>query len=326
MLDCPIRDRRGNCRTFSEYIYATLLRNGIQHRYDVEAALQYVIEKMLMDRSETTGEPRDNLFRGFKERPDYVGGNPLVGRFLAFLDGAVRNIRKNRIPRFLDTRQDGMVRIGQGRARRGEKTDDIRPDELPGRPDADADLGEMIEDITGLLRRKERTHPIPLVALFQAMIGGMTVNEQRRRFGDSATRTGRQIIVQTVEEYARSSGHAYLLHLIQHLSEPGDRVSQERPVVQRPALSDEERDYRSIASVVAKFERPVGTADLGRFRRRWLEYPPRTKDSPHRNRLEEVLARMVADGVLKATKGMAGGQRYSPGPQFSRYSTQEQPL
>src|SRR3954454_12540128 len=72
MLDCPLRDRRGHCRSFSEYIYATLLRNGIHHRYDVEAALQYVIEKMLLDRSEATGQPRDNLFNGFRERPDYV--------------------------------------------------------------------------------------------------------------------------------------------------------------------------------------------------------------------------------------------------------------
>ena len=76
------------------------------------------------------------------------------------------------------------------------------------------------------------------------------------------------------------------------------------------ALSDQERDYRSIANVIARFERPVGTADLGRYRRRWLEYPPRAKDSPYRNRLEEILAKMVADGVLKATRGMAGGQLY----------------
>jgi hypothetical protein len=86
-------------------------------------------------------------------------------------------------------------------------------------------------------------------------------------------------------------------------------------------LSDQERDYRSIASVVARFERPVRTADLGRYRRRWLEYPPRSSESSHRNRLEAVLARMVQDGVLKATKGIAGGLVYSPGPQFTRYST-----
>ena len=41
MLSCPIRDSGGQCRSFSEYIYATLLNNGIQQRYDMEAALQY---------------------------------------------------------------------------------------------------------------------------------------------------------------------------------------------------------------------------------------------------------------------------------------------
>src|ERR1700758_813843 len=48
MVECPVRDRSGRCRGFAEYIYAALVRNGIHHQYDVEAALQYVIEKMLM--------------------------------------------------------------------------------------------------------------------------------------------------------------------------------------------------------------------------------------------------------------------------------------
>jgi hypothetical protein len=208
MVDCPIRDRRGHCRSFTDYIHAALIRNGIHHEYDVEAALQYVVEKMLLDRSEATGEPRASLFNGFEERPDYVGGNPLVARFLSYLEGAVRNIRKGRIPRLLSSRRDGVLRIGQGRARDGERTDAVLPDELPGRADQDADLGEMVEDITGLLRRKEGSHAIPLVALFQAMLGGMTVSEQRRRFGDGAARSGRQVILQTIEEYARSSGNA----------------------------------------------------------------------------------------------------------------------
>ena len=39
-------------------------------RYDIEAALQYVIEKMLLDRSEATGQTKVSLFSGFKEKPD----------------------------------------------------------------------------------------------------------------------------------------------------------------------------------------------------------------------------------------------------------------
>jgi hypothetical protein len=321
MLDCPVRDRYGRCRGFAEFIYASLLRNGIHHRYDIEAALQYVIEKMLMDRSDTAGPSRATLFGGFTERPDYVDGNPLLARFLSYLESAVRNIRKGRIPRLSNSRQGGLVSIGQGRARKGERTADVSPDELPGRADHDADVSEMVEDIASLLRRKEGAYPIPLVALFRAMLTGMTVDQQRRRFGDRPTRAGRQVIVRTIEEYARSSGQDYLLHLVRKWTAPEDeKPAAPKRAERRPALSDEERDYRSIAGVIARFDRPVGTADLGRYRRRWLDYPPRSQPSPHRNRLEEVLEKMVKDGVLKATRTKQGANLYSPGPEFSRYS------
>ena len=48
MVDCPIQDRRGNCRAFSTYILDALIKHGIQQQYDVEAALAYVFEKMMM--------------------------------------------------------------------------------------------------------------------------------------------------------------------------------------------------------------------------------------------------------------------------------------
>src|SRR4051794_257420 len=50
MLKCPLRDRRGNCRGFAEYILGALVKNDLGNRYDLEAALAYVVEKMLMDR------------------------------------------------------------------------------------------------------------------------------------------------------------------------------------------------------------------------------------------------------------------------------------
>ena len=88
MLDCPVRDARGHCRSFTDLIIGTLLRNGLHRRYDLEACVSYVVEKMLMDTTER-GEPRSGLFAGFEERPDYVGGNPLTARFLKFLEYAV---------------------------------------------------------------------------------------------------------------------------------------------------------------------------------------------------------------------------------------------
>ena len=84
-----------------------------------------------------------------------------------------------------------------------------------------------------------------------------------------------------------------------------------------------ERDYASIAQVVARFDRPVGTADLGSFRRRWLEYPPRDPSSGHRNRLEEVLAAMVRDGVLEAIQTRSGATVYERGPRFQEFHREE---
>ena len=81
MLDCPVKDARGNCRSFTNYIVGTLIKNGVHARYDLEAALAYVVEKMLMDKGEH-GEPHITVFGGFEERPDYVEGNPLSGPVL----------------------------------------------------------------------------------------------------------------------------------------------------------------------------------------------------------------------------------------------------
>src|SRR5689334_1189123 len=68
MIDCPVRTASG-CRGFAEYVYAALIKNGLDAEYDLDAALQYVVEKMLMDRSEVTGEPKASLFTGFSPRP-----------------------------------------------------------------------------------------------------------------------------------------------------------------------------------------------------------------------------------------------------------------
>jgi len=110
MLDCPIRDSRGRCRSFTDYIVSALLRNGIHYRYDIEACLSYIFQKMMMDKSET-GQPRVTVFGGFEERPGYVDGNPLQVQFMKYLQFAVNNIRKGKIPRLSSTepRPQGTV-------------------------------------------------------------------------------------------------------------------------------------------------------------------------------------------------------------------------
>ena len=71
----------------------------------------------------------------------------------------------------------------------------------------------------------------------------------------------------------------------------------------------------------------MGTADGGELRLNACEEVP----SEHRTgteyklgasdriRLEEVLAKMVADEVLRATKTSRGAVLYSPGPNFDQY-------
>jgi len=319
MLDCPVRDRRGKCKSFTDYILGALVKNGIQHRFDIEAALSYVAEKMLMDTGEH-GEPRVTVFGGFEERPDYVTGNPLQARFMKYLQYAVNNIRKGKIPRLANTepRPQGTLSIGLGRRRAGDPAGDVSPDEIVARRSHDVDLGELIEDIITLLRRKEAAYPIRLVDLFHSILAGQTQDQQRKSFGDRLARVGRQVIIQTIEDYARSSQNYLLLNMLERLRS-GETPAPRRPAVQRPVLSDQQRDYASLLAVLDRLDRPAGSADFGKYRRRWLEYPPRDRTSGHRNRLEEVLVKMVRDGVLRATQTGKGAYIYLPGPNADKY-------
>ena len=73
--------------------------------------------------------------------------------------------------------------------------------------------------------------------------------------------------------------------------------------------------------MIERSGRQANLAVLGKLRRRWLERSPRDPNSPYPNRLADVLARMVQDGVLGKQ-----GARYIPGPQYSRYLAQQQPV
>lgn len=321
MIDCPVRTPRG-CRGFAEYIHSALLKNGIQSQYDIEGALQYVVEKMLMDTSETTGQPKSSLFSGFSSRPDETPNfNPLQARFMSFLRGAIYNIRKGKIRRLLDVerRPQGTVSIGQGRQKSGDFADGISPDEVAERPSSDADFAELLADIVTLLRRKEYAIDLPLVKLFNAITLGQNTNQQRAMFGDSATRRGRQEIVATIRDYADKTANHHLLHLMRQIEAGGLNKPAESTKPPKPNLSDKERDYRSIASVIARFDHPVGTAQLGSLRRRWLEYPPRDASSRYKNRLEEVLAMMVQDEVLQAIPTKQNAIVYGRGANFDQY-------
>jgi DNA-binding HxlR family transcriptional regulator len=90
--------------------------------------------------------------------------------------------------------------------------------------------------------------------------------------------------------------------------------TRQEPRPTKPTCSPDEQDCRSIVDVLEKHGRGVSMMVLGRDRRRWLERPPRDPASLHPNRLTDVLARMIRDGVLRKV-----GARYVPGPRYAAY-------
>ena len=171
MIDCPIRDSKGRCRSFSEYILSALIKNGIHRRYDVEAALGYVFEKMMLPVSDA-GKPRTTFYGGFTAtRPD--SPQQLQARFMLFLQYALRNVRKGKIPRLanVEQRPRGSVSIGQGRTQ-DDFSGTISPDQIAARPSDEGDFNEIISDIMDLLRKKEAATGLPLLGVFQAITAG----------------------------------------------------------------------------------------------------------------------------------------------------------
>jgi len=324
MLDCPVKDGRGNCRGFAEYILSALIKNGIHQQYDIEGALSYVFEKMMMPIRDT-GEPRVTLFGDFDETKPYTPNfNPLQARFFKFLQFAINNVKKGKIVRLsnVERRPEGSVSIGLGR-RKDDDTGTISPDQIAARKSGEADFSEIVADLTELLKKKEPAYGLPLVRLFQAIIAGKNTEQQRQQFGDRTTRTARPIIVQTIRAYAESTGNYHLLSLLTRFE--GFRANQPAVAGRRlaktvkPRLPEKERDFASILAVIDRFDRPVGTPDLGKYRRRWLDYPPRNAASGHRNRLEEVLDMMTKEGVLTAIRTQKGAFVYTVGPNAASY-------
>jgi len=324
MLDCPVTDRQGRCHSFTGYILATLIRQGIFRRFDIEAVLQHVVSQMLMDRSLKSGNPRSTVFGGFDASRGYgPGENPLQARFLTTLQNTVRNVAAGRLPSLSNTpgRRAGTVSIGAGRS--DDDLGTISADQIAARPSDDADLGELMSDLEILLAHRERAEGLPLTTFFHDMMSGLRNADQRRKYGDKTAGLARQAIVDTIRTYAEETGNHALLTMLKRFEEfDGTKPAEPRrkpEKVERPKLSPVVSDFVSIVALIEKLGRPIGTADLGKHRRKWLQYPPREPDSPHRNRLDETLARMTEAGVLVKRPTGRGGLMYSPGPEFERY-------
>ena len=313
MRQCPVRGRDGRCNRFTDYILGALIRNGCHHQYDIEDALQRVVFRMLSPTGET-GAKRRTIFDFDESRPyDLRVGNPLQAIFKAYLHNDIRSIMGGRIPALKKTQKTGTLSIGYG-----TDTGEVSPDEIPAR--ASSGEEEMLRDIMELLRQRS-TPGMPLADLFQSILRGEGTRIQRTRFGHAVADAGRKIIIQVIQRYAYRSQNWHLLRLCDrftdfHATQPDPaRARQPRPQKPpKPTYSPDEQDYRSIVDVLEKHWRSVSMMVLGKVRRRWLERPPRAPSSPHPNRLADVLARMVADGVLAKQ-----GARYVPGVRYAAY-------
>jgi hypothetical protein len=261
MLDCPIRDSRGRCYTFTDYILSVLVRHQIHRVADIEDSLAYIYQTLMLD-TKMTGTQKSTVFGGFNFDRDIGEGNPLEARFRVAVGNAVKNIASGRIRRLLRS-----------------PASTISADDVASRPDHDREFGELTRDITTLLSQKEKQTKLPLVGLFNAIIAGETTAEQRRLFGRRAAEEGRRIVVETIKEFARRTGDVHLLGLFAKLDQPAATSPKPQTAIQSP----KQRDYASILQVLDRLGRPCGTADFGRFRRRWLEYPPREITGVPRN-------------------------------------------
>jgi len=119
MLDCPIRDRRGRCRSFTDYIVGALVRNGITDSHEIQSALGHVAERMLMHRQLGTGEGWASVLDDFDEsRPFDPDTNPLQARLLGYLRWAITDLAKRKVKEFnAERRPKGTVSITSGRQR-----------------------------------------------------------------------------------------------------------------------------------------------------------------------------------------------------------------
>src|SRR5262249_14226800 len=132
MLGCPIRDRRGQCRNFSDYILGAILKNRLGRDFYLEGGIWDIFGEVVVPTSEA-GSPRQTLFGSFDPNKVYsTEGNPLVARFFTWLDFAIRTIRAGKVPRLSRTeyRPQGTMSIAQGRPKRNEPSAGVSPDQI----------------------------------------------------------------------------------------------------------------------------------------------------------------------------------------------------
>ncbi len=306
MRSCPIKDQRGRCHRFIDYILGSLLRwAGHERRFDLEDALQYIVFRML-SRVGERGTRRRSVFDFDETRPyDLRIGNPLQQIFRAYPGNDLRSVLGNKIRRIRTTdRPKGTISIGTD-------PNTVSPDEIPGRA---TENDELIQDIMGLLKRKS-TPELDLVALFKSILAGTGTRFQRQHFGHDKADLGRKIIVATIHQYAQETENYAILRLLHRIENPEPRQPKPAKALPKPEMPREEKLYRSIVELMEKHGRKVGSAILGKYRRRWVER--KDPSGNHPNLLAAVLSDMVAAGMIERH-----GVHFVPGPNYGRYLPQ----
>lgn len=308
MRTCPIKDTTGRCYTFTGWITNSLMRHNCYQRVDAEAALNYVAFRLLSPVSEH-GQSRKSAFDFDEARPWEHGTNPLEARLKTYIVRDIRNICGMRMPKLWQTnRRKGSLTITSHHGKGTPTPGTVAADEIPA-PRSSHEK-ELMSDIVDLLRRKSAPS-MPLLDIFQAMLEGIPLKVQRKRFGHATADRGRKIIKDVVRQYAIKTQNHELLRLLD--TPPAKRPKRETSAP-KPKLPPDVQDYMSVIDVIEKNGGAASMAMLGKKRRRWLERKPRNPNSLHKTRLHDVLARMGEDGVL-----VKRGALYVQGPNFQQF-------
>ena len=257
---------------------SAFIKNGIQNRYDIESALSYVAEKMLMPTSDS-GDPRITLFGGFDEAKPYTPGfNPLQAGFHAILEicREQHQERQNSSPSSGRT-PSTTVASAWGEVMTTTPAP-LPPTRLLLELRTKAISARWLKKSPCCSDAKSLLTGCRWFGLLQAIIAGQNTQQQRVRFGDRVTKMARPIIVQKpIRDYAQSSGNDRLLSLLDKFKDfranqatPGRRVVK----ANQNEITGEGTGLREhFVGLGAARVDPGGQCQSGRYRRRWLDYP-----------------------------------------------------
>ena len=285
---------------WSSYILGSLLRS-CPRTASVPDSLNFIAWRMLSPIGER-GEPRKALFDLDPQRDyDLSIGNPLLARFRTFLMHDIRSICGGKIRRLLlSPRRPPTLSIMPTRRKAEKKASTVSAEEIPDRPQSGEQ--ELYDDLLDLLKRQS-TPEWPLADLFMAILNGMPLKDQRRRFGHTRTDNMRQTLKTLFRDYGIRTSNDRLVALMDKYQDfkanRPDPDRKPRPkAMPKPDVPDEVRDFRSIIDVIQGAGGSASMAVLASKRSRWLSRKPRDPASVHRTACTTYLLRCWTRGAV----------------------------